>query len=173
MGRFDVLGERTSFAAQEESAQVRFEAVPRLAGAGALSREECAVLLAASYVGRIAISVGALPVIMPVNYLAFKGAVWFRASSSGTLLRASVGSVVAFEADGYEEIGLFGWSVLLRGVADEVRDPRKLEEVRLHFVEAWPLGEDADHYTVVPATMLSGQRYAQGGVSAQGSIRDR
>jgi nitroimidazol reductase NimA-like FMN-containing flavoprotein (pyridoxamine 5'-phosphate oxidase superfamily) len=112
-----------------------------------------------SQVGRIAISVGALPVILPVNYLAFDGAVWFRAPSNGTHSRASVGSVVAFEADGYDDAGSFGWSVLVRGIADEVSDPHTLEEVRSRFVDAWPRGDDADRYIIVPTTMITGQRY--------------
>ena len=99
--------------------------------------------------------------ILPVNYLAIDGAVWFRAPSDGTLLRASVGSVVAFEADGYDDTGSFGWSVLVRGVANEVSDPRKLETVKSRFVDAWPLVEHADRYIVLPATMITGQRYAR------------
>ncbi|MCU1492144.1 MAG: hypothetical protein JWM85_3549 [Acidimicrobiaceae bacterium] len=137
------------------------EAPGRLVGVGALSPDECAVFLKSSQVGRIAVSIGALPVILPVNYLALDDAVWCRAPADGTLLRASVGSVVAFEADGYDAIGSFGWSVLVRGVAVEVTEPGELAAVRLCFADAWPLVEQDDRFIVVPATMLSGQRFAR------------
>jgi uncharacterized protein len=157
----DPLAARLTRANQEKTVPSAVEAVSRLVGAGALSPMECVAFLGSSQIGRIAVSIGALPVILPVNYLAIDGAVWFRAPSEGTLLRASIGSVVAFEVDGYDDIGSFGWSVLVRGVASEIGDPRKLEAVKSHFVEAWPLDDHADRYIVVPATMLTGQRYAR------------
>ena len=134
---------------------------PWLTCVSVLSPEECVAFLRSSQVGRIAVSIGALPVISPVNYLAVDGAVCFRAPLDGTLLRASVGSVVAFEADGYDEPGLFGWSVLVRGLADEVTGPCELEVVRSRFVDAWPLVGPTDRYVVVPASMLTGRRYTR------------
>jgi hypothetical protein len=126
-----------------------------------LAEDECAAFLEGSQVGRISVSVGALPAIFPVNYLAFDGAVWFRASSISTLFRASVGSVVAFEADGCDDSGAFAWSVLVRGVVDDVSDSHKIEEVKSRFIDAWPLLGAADHYLAIPVTMLTGQRYDQ------------
>jgi uncharacterized protein len=125
----------------------------------ALSREECLAYLPSARVGRLAISVEALPVIVPVNYLALFGSVWLRAAGESVLHRASVGSVVAFEVDGYDDVGSFGWSVLARGVAEEVDDPCELEMARERWVEAWPLGERADRFIVVPTTLLTGWRY--------------
>jgi hypothetical protein len=159
MGAFDSLAAPPSRANHLTNVHSLVEMPPRLAGDRALSPEECLAFLKSSQVGRIAVSIGALPVILPVNYLAFEGAVWFRAPSVGTLFAASVGSVIAFEADGYDDVGSFGWSVLVRGVADDVNDPTTLEEVRSRFVDAWPLGVDADRYIVIPATMLTGVRY--------------
>jgi nitroimidazol reductase NimA-like FMN-containing flavoprotein (pyridoxamine 5'-phosphate oxidase superfamily) len=135
--------------------------VPAERSHSALSKEECATLLRSSHVGRIAVSIAALPVIMLVNYAVADGVVWFRAPSDGALLQATVGFVVAFEADGFDDVGSFDWSVLLRGVAAEVKDPREVEVVESRFVDAWPRADDADRYVIIPATMLSGERYAR------------
>ncbi len=126
-----------------------------------LSRQECLAYLPAARVGHLAISVQALPVILPVNYLALDDSVWLRAAGEGVLHRASVGSVVAFEVDGFDDVGSFGWSVLVRGVAEEASDPRELEAARLRWGDAWPLGERADRYIVVPTTLLTGWRYVR------------
>jgi len=85
--------------------------------------------------------------------------VWIRAADDSALLRASVGSVVAFEVDGYDDVGLFGWSVLVRGVAEEVSQSCRLEIARSLWVDAWPLGERAERYIVIPTTIISGRRY--------------
>jgi nitroimidazol reductase NimA-like FMN-containing flavoprotein (pyridoxamine 5'-phosphate oxidase superfamily) len=156
MGALELFVERSPFADDGADDTPNVELSP-----AALSPEECAMLLGSGQVGRIAVSIGALPVILPVNYLAMDGSVWFRARSDGILLRAALGSVVAFEADGYEEVGAFGWSVLVRGVAEEIRDQRKLAVAKASFIDAWPRAEYADRFIVIPATMLSGQRYAR------------
>ncbi len=159
MGAFDPPAAQPTRANRATTGSL-VETLPGLVGVGALSPDECVTFLRSSQVGRIAVSIGALPVILPVNYLAFDDAVWFGAPADGPLLRASVGSVVAFEADGYDAIGGFGWSVLVRGVAVEVTEPGELEAVRSRFVDAGPLVEPFDRFVVVPATMLTGQRYA-------------
>jgi hypothetical protein len=157
MGAIELFGERYLHADREADGRSC-----RVAswGLGVLSPEECALYLGSSQIGRIAVSIGALPAIFPVNYLAVTGAIWFRTSSDGTLLRASLGSVVAFEADGFDDIGAFGWSVLVRGVANEINDPRTLKAVKSCFIDAWPLIGASDRFIVIPATLLTGQRYA-------------
>ena len=92
-----------------------------------LGPDQCLDLLASRRVGRVGISIGALPVILPVNYAVFDHGVLFR-TAAGTKLDAAVrGIVVAFEADAYDPDGRAGWSVLLVGKASEVSDPVKLE----------------------------------------------
>jgi hypothetical protein len=126
-----------------------------------LSESQCAAFLQASRVGRIAVSVRALPVIFPVGYVALDGAIWVGASRTSPVFRSSVGSVVAFEADGYDEPGSYGWSVLVRGVAEAVSDERKIEEVNSRLITAWPAIGVVDQCLAIPVTMLTGQRYRQ------------
>jgi nitroimidazol reductase NimA-like FMN-containing flavoprotein (pyridoxamine 5'-phosphate oxidase superfamily) len=126
-----------------------------------LRREECLALLAKSHVGRIAVSIGALPVVLPVNFMVFGDAVLFRTMGSSELFRASVGSVIAFEVDDYDAQGCFGWSVLVRGIALEVTEQAKKQLGNALVLQAWPLGEQADRFVIIPATFVSGQRFVR------------
>ena len=58
-------------------------------GLHVLSRYECLHLLAAGHVGRIGLSVQALPVVLPVNYAVLDGGVVLR-SGAGTKLDAAL-----------------------------------------------------------------------------------
>ena len=91
----------------------------------ALSSEECLEYLARKPVGRIAVSVQALPVILPVNYVMREGDVVFRTNSGTKLAAATAGTVVAFEVDHYDHNGRNGWSVLIQGRAAEIVRPRR------------------------------------------------
>ena len=124
-----------------------------------LSVEDCLALLSGSTVGRLAVSVGALPAIFPVHYRTVDNAIWFRAASDGSLLRASNGSVVAFEVDGCDGSGPLEWSVLVQGIAEEVADPARLESVEAQWFAASPRRRGADRHLVLPITIISGSRY--------------
>jgi nitroimidazol reductase NimA-like FMN-containing flavoprotein (pyridoxamine 5'-phosphate oxidase superfamily) len=126
-----------------------------------LSRGECLSLLPRSRVGRIGVSIGALPAILPVNYILIGDSVLFRTSGDSELLSASVGSLVAFEVDDYDEDGRFGWSVLIRGIALELTDRVEIELAHRLWLEAWPLGERANRFVIVPAANITGRRFAR------------
>jgi nitroimidazol reductase NimA-like FMN-containing flavoprotein (pyridoxamine 5'-phosphate oxidase superfamily) len=87
---------------------IQFEEIPP---------EDCLILLDLAYVGRIGVSVQALPVILPVNYVMHEGDVVFRTSSGTKLAAATAGAVVAFEVDHHDAHGTRGWSVLLQGTS--------------------------------------------------------
>lgn len=123
-----------------------------------MSQAECTTLLARECTGRLGLSIGALPAVLPVNYLLLGDVIVFRASGQSELFRASVGSVVAFEADGYDSSG-FGWSVLVRGVALEVSDPTAIAMARTNWRAAWPLVDRADRYVEVPISIIYGWRF--------------
>ena len=124
-----------------------------------LSVEECRSLLSGTHVGRVAVSIGALPAIFPVRYLMHDDAIWFRAANDGALLRACSGSVVAFEIDGCDDSGSFDRSVLVRGIAEEVVDPVRLESVEPRWFTGSSHGPGIDRYLALPITIVSGLRY--------------
>ncbi len=132
------------------------ESVPRMR---VLSRSECLVLLAGSRVGRVGLSIGALPAIFPVNFVLLDDKILFRTSQGTKLAAATSHHVVAFEVDGFEADGSAGWSVLVRGTSAEVTDPRTLADAWSSPLVAWAMDGRADHYVVIPTEDISGRRF--------------
>lgn len=107
-----------------------------------LSRQESLDRLGRCGLGRVAVTVGALPVILPINYAVLDNDIVFRCSR-GTKLDAAVrNAVVAFEADQVDWFGHGGWSVLVVGTASEVTDPAELERVDDLPLAGWVVGDD-------------------------------
>jgi len=110
-----------------------------------LTPNTCLELLTTVPVGRVGVTVDALPSVLPVNFVVHDGAIVFRTVPGTKLNAATAGMVVAFEADQYgtmEEPA--GWSVLIRGVAEEITDPTELQIVRSLPLESWALDGTAD-----------------------------
>ena len=86
----------------------------------AISDAECRRLLGTQTLGRVGITSGGLPHILPVRYLYDDGAIEFR-TGAGSKLRAAVsGDVLAFEVDSFEPESGRGWSVLVLGRASVI-----------------------------------------------------
>jgi nitroimidazol reductase NimA-like FMN-containing flavoprotein (pyridoxamine 5'-phosphate oxidase superfamily) len=126
-----------------------------------LSNDECLALLPGSRVGRVGVSISALPVILPVNFMVLGESILFRTSGKSKLFHAAVGSVIAFEVDGYDDAGSFGWSVLVQGIALEITETTEIALARSLWLEAWPLGDRADRFLLIPTTILTGRRFAR------------
>ena len=88
-----------------------------------LTEDQCRQLLAGGQVGRVGVTMGALPAIFPVNYLVVDGAIVFRTTPGTKLSAAMEGAVVAFEVDDYQLTDRSGWSVLAVGRAEVVANP--------------------------------------------------
>jgi len=118
-----------------------------------LTEEDCRALLASGLIGRVGISVGALPAILPVNYSVVDGDILFR-TGEGQKLRAALDhTIVAFEVDHADPLSHEGWSVLVVGVAEEVFDvPGSLAGP-----VPWARGE-RDHLVRIRPEMISGRR---------------
>jgi nitroimidazol reductase NimA-like FMN-containing flavoprotein (pyridoxamine 5'-phosphate oxidase superfamily) len=87
---------------------------------GTLSDAECRRLLGTRTLGRVGVTSGGLPCILPVCYLYDDGFVVFR-TGTGTKLRAAEnGDVLAFEVDDYDPRSGRGWSVLALGRASVI-----------------------------------------------------
>ena len=125
-----------------------------------LSRARCFDLLATEAVGRVGVSVRALPVILPVDYFVAGERVVFR-SAPGVKLDAAVRrSVVAFETDRYYPTGAWGWSVLLQGVASEISGAAELTEARAMLAREWPFGsEEGVGFVSIEGTFVSGRAF--------------
>lgn len=126
-----------------------------------LPRDECVRLLAQATFGRVAVSMGALPVILPVNYRLVGERVVFRTSPGSKLDAATTGAVVSFEVDSIEPLSHAGWSVIVTGVASEITNPTDLAEVLAANVPHWAHGS-GDRVVEVPLSMVSGRLLVPG-----------
>lgn len=125
-----------------------------------LNPAECLELLSGVPVGRIAITVEALPVILPVNFAVIGGDIFFRTDRGTKLAAATSRAVVAFEVDSHGADGRSGWSVMAQGMAREVTDPPTLEKIRNSGIRAWAVGGQAEHAVCIEVRQLSGRRFS-------------
>ncbi|MCU1449692.1 MAG: pyridoxamine 5-phosphate oxidase-related FMN-binding protein [Acidimicrobiales bacterium] len=122
-----------------------------------LSSEECQNLLALGTIGRVGISVGALPVVLPVNYALLDGDVVIR-TGAGTKLDAALNhAVVAFEIDQVDPMYHQGWSVMVQGRAREMAEPHELERARALPLRPWAPGS-RDRFVRISAERVTGRR---------------
>lgn len=91
-----------------------------------LSTDECWDLLDAHGVGRLAVLVGSIPDIFPVNYRVKDREIVVRTEAGTKLAAAVLMGAVAFEIDGIDEDDKTGWSVVVHGRG---REPKALEDV--------------------------------------------
>lgn len=122
-----------------------------------LSREECVALLRQASLGRVGVSIGALPAILPVNYGVLDDHVVFRTAPGTQLTAALRDAVVAFEADFADDHATTGWSVLVVGRAKELTEPGVLEEARALRLQPWAPGSH-DHFVAIGLERVSGRR---------------
>ncbi len=125
-----------------------------------LTEEECRALLGRGpAIGRIGITLGALPVILPVNYAVVDGDIVFRTGEGAKLRASRDGTVVAFEVDAYDPQTRHGWSVLVVGRVHEVTDAADLAAFADLGLAPWASGERTRYVRLHPE-MLSGRRIA-------------
>lgn len=84
-----------------------------------LSEGQCVELLSSCDLGRIGLALDGRPEVFPVNYATDGKVVVFRTARGTKLDQATVGRI-AFEVDSWDPGSGVGWSVLLKGVAQEV-----------------------------------------------------
>lgn len=84
-----------------------------------LDEEQCRSLIQARNIGRIAFTVEGSPEIFPVNYAADGSTVVFR-TAADTRLQTATKHRVAFEVDDWDATTGVGWSVVVKGVAEEI-----------------------------------------------------
>ena len=122
-----------------------------------LTRDEAIRLLATASVGRVGITVGALPAIMPVNFAVLDDAIVFHSAPGAKVAAALQEAVVAFETDESDVRSSTGWSVLVIGFAREITDRARLERVRSLALSSWVPGA-SDHFVEIPLDLVTGRR---------------
>ena len=124
-----------------------------------LDREECLRLLGTVTLGRVGVTIGALPVVVPMDFKLVGDRVVFRVGVGTKLDSAIHNVVVAFEADDVKPVGGGGWSVSVTGLAREVIDPAEISELRQAHVARW-MEWGHDRFVAIPTDIVSGRRFA-------------
>src|SRR3954454_14370824 len=122
-----------------------------------LARHECLALLSTNRLGRVAVSMRALPVILPVRYALLGEDIVFRTGDGTRLGACAEHAVVAFEADHVDPSGESAWSVCVTGMAWELRRPDELRLAGLLPLEPLPASW-MDHFVRIRSDVVSGRR---------------
>jgi nitroimidazol reductase NimA-like FMN-containing flavoprotein (pyridoxamine 5'-phosphate oxidase superfamily) len=120
-------------------------------------RGDCLRRLALGGVGRVAVTVSALPAVFPVNFALCDGDVLFR-TATGTKLAAAVrNDIVAFEIDHVDAMGHLGWSVLVIGPSHEVVEPAELEAATRVPLTRWVVGGGPESFVRIRTDLVTGR----------------
>jgi nitroimidazol reductase NimA-like FMN-containing flavoprotein (pyridoxamine 5'-phosphate oxidase superfamily) len=126
-------------------------------GLEVLSRAQCLELLGTVRLGRIGVSMRALPVVLPICFALLGEDVVFR-SGNGTKLSAAVDrTIVAFEADQVDVEQAIGWSVCVTGVAATLHRPDDLAAVAALDLFQLVRGP-ASHVVRIRSDLVSGRK---------------
>ena len=127
-----------------------------------LDGQQCAELLAISWMGRLAVNVGDHPEIFPVNHAfdPLTGDIAFP-SRTGTKLHAAIAAPwVAFEVDGVDGDDGSGWSVLVVGRAEEITNRHEIEHMIRLRKAGWALSEQSRWLRIRPQR-ITGRRISE------------
>ncbi len=134
-----------------------------------LDRDECLRLLASATLGRIGLTTGALPAVLPVNFWFDGEHILIRTGPGTKLAAATHDAVVAFEVDDMDPFWHTGWSVMVTGVARHIADPEELERIQAMPIARWaPRG--GGHVVSITPELISGRRIETG---ATGQVTHR
>jgi len=128
--------------------------------------DECYRLLGTQEIGRLGLIAEHYPLILPVNY-ALDGTALVIRTHAGTILRAAEHANVTFEVDEVDRHTRSGWSVLVRGQAEEVGEAHRADLVtrtKAAGVEPWAPGEKG-HWLRIITHQISGRRIVPGELS--------
>ncbi len=125
-------------------------------GLEVLDREECIELLSAATIGRIGLSSGALPLVLPVNFCVDGDRIVLRTGTGTKLEAASRHAVVSFEVDDIDPLFHTGWSVVVTGIASPLESAAELDHARDLPLRPW--ATPGDRYVAISLEDVSGRR---------------
>jgi uncharacterized protein len=122
-----------------------------------LDESACWALLRTAEVGRLAVVVSHRPEIFPINFVVDRATVVFR-TAGGTKLDWSAGRDVAFEVDGYEPETGEAWSVVVKGLAREVKQMYEALDALELPLHPWH-ASSKPHIVRIEPEEISGRRF--------------
>ncbi len=131
-----------------------------------LEREACFTFLGQVSTGRVGISIDALPVVLPLQFVLSEKALWVQ-TVRGTKLDAALrGAVVAFQADAGDPTTGTHWSVLVQGMATEIDEPPGRRRAQ-RLDGPWTAPHEGLRRIRIEATVVSGRLFRVGPGSAR------
>jgi nitroimidazol reductase NimA-like FMN-containing flavoprotein (pyridoxamine 5'-phosphate oxidase superfamily) len=127
------------------------------------SADECYRLLAPHEIERIGVNAEHFPLIFPVNYALDHGVIVIR-THPGTKQAGACRANVSFEVDEVDRRTRSGWSVLVRGLAEELTSAHGaelIERTQASGARPWAPGEHGRWMRIIPQG-ISGRRISDG-----------
>ena len=124
-----------------------------------LDTEACWALLAATELGRIAVSAAGSVDIFPVNFAVDGTAIYFRTAPGTKLLELAINDHVAFEVDGFDDES--AWSVVVRGTAERLERQSEMDAAEELGLSAW-IPTLKYRWVRIRPSGISGRRFARG-----------
>ena len=118
-----------------------------------LDDADCYLLLRSRTLGRVGVHLANDLAIFPVYYAVMDNDVVFRTSPGTKLNAALLGTRVVFEVDNASP----GWSVVVRGHAQEIREHAEVDHARTLLGIDWPAGT-RESYVKVVGEHVTGRR---------------
>lgn len=122
-----------------------------------LSEQESWNLLGSGPVGRIGVIVNSAPEIFPINFVVDDRTIVFRTDQGSKLHAIAHGSACCFEIDGIDVHERTGWSVMVKGRAEELVRPDDIRAARALPLVFWAVG-DKSHWIRIRPTEVTGRR---------------
>jgi uncharacterized protein len=127
------------------------------AGLETLPLEMCLRLLESVPVGRVSFCTDGEVVTLPVNHVVDGQDVVFRTDRGSKLSAADRRDHVAFEADDYDPRTRTGWSVLLKGRAEVVREDAEIQRLSRLGLYPWVTAVDRPFWIRIRPTSVTGR----------------
>jgi nitroimidazol reductase NimA-like FMN-containing flavoprotein (pyridoxamine 5'-phosphate oxidase superfamily) len=129
------------------------------AGLRVLTDAECELRLRRHRFGRLALGLQGWPAILPVNYLYDGSSIVIRTAQGGKLDEGP-STMVAFEIDGADRFGYWGWSVLVQGPLFDITSSADAlsDNLRKLPVRPWVPGAH-DHWLKLSVIRMSGRAF--------------
>ena len=125
-------------------------------GLEVLDHSEALRLLGRATIGRIGIHSGALPVVLPVNFVLDGDRIVVRTGTGTKLDAATRNAVVAFEVDEIDPDEHTGWSVLVVGTSCDASDVELTPHQRMDLARWGPAVENC--IVAISLERVSGRR---------------
>ena len=127
-----------------------------------LERDECDELLAQTRFGRLAVSPPEWrmpPVIRPVTYVFDRSSrsIVFRSARGSKFTALLLSGQAAFEIDGIEPATKTGWSVIVIGPVEEIKNTAEIHRLAQLGLQPWAPGAKP-YWIRIRASVVSGRR---------------